>query len=59
MFQFSQLYPVVLVPSIYFIDSSSGVDIEVTGGQISKEKLLESIGSATEKMTVICRKKLT
>ena len=45
--QFSALYPVVLVPSIYFIDSSNGVDVEVTGGQkMTKERLLESIKKA-------------
>ena len=27
--QFSQIYPVVLLPSIYFIDSQSGVNIEI------------------------------
>ena len=45
--QFSALYPVVLVPSVYFIDSSNGVDVEVTGGQkMTKERLLESIKKA-------------
>ena len=41
-----------MIPSIYFIDSTSGVDIEVTGGQITKEKLVESIEKANEKMKV-------
>ena len=45
--QFAALYPVVLVPSIYFIDSSNGVDVEVTGGQkMTKERLLESVRKA-------------
>ena len=45
--QFSALYPVVLVPSIYFIDSSNGVDVEVTGGhKMTKERLIESIKKA-------------
>jgi hypothetical protein len=44
--QFSQFYPVVLVPSIYFIESESGVDIEVTGGSIDKTRLLASIEKA-------------
>ena len=45
--QFSALYPVILVPSVYFIDSSNGVDVEVTGGQkMTKERLLESIKKA-------------
>lgn len=48
--QFSQVYPVVLVPSVYFIDSSSGLDLEVTGGEISNEKLSESINKAVSKM---------
>jgi hypothetical protein len=41
------------VPSIYFIDSSTGVDLEVTGGEVTKEKLLESIEKATTKMQVL------
>ena len=46
--QFSQIYPVILVPSIYFIDSQSGVNIETTGGAVDKEKLIESIDKALE-----------
>jgi len=46
--QFSQIYPVILVPSIYFIDSQSGVNIETTGGTVDKEKLIESIDKALE-----------
>jgi len=37
--QFAAIYPVILIPSIYFIDSSTGVDIEITGGVITKESL--------------------
>ena len=44
--QFSAIYPVILVPSIYFIDSQSGVNIETTGGAVTKEKLLESLNKA-------------
>lgn len=44
--QFAQLYPVILVPSIYFIDSSTGVDIEITGGLVAREKLMASIEKA-------------
>jgi hypothetical protein len=51
--QFSQLYPVVLVPSIYFIDARSGVDIEVTGGPITKEQLVGSIDKAEQQMKVL------
>jgi hypothetical protein len=45
-----------LIPSIYFIDSTSGLDLEVTGGQASKEKILESIQTATEKLKVKLQK---
>jgi len=44
--QFSQIYPVILVPSIYFIDSQSGTNIETTGGSAEKDKLLQSIEKA-------------
>lgn len=37
---------------MYFIDSTTGVDIEVTGGEVTKEKFLESIDKAIEKMQV-------
>ncbi len=48
--QFSQLYPVLILPSIYFIDAATGVDLEVTGGvEITKEKLLESAKKAIAK----------
>merc|ERR1712083_918198 len=46
--QFSQIYPVILIPSIYFIDSQSGVNIETTGGTVDKEKIIESINKALE-----------
>merc|ERR1712203_455006 len=46
--QFSQIYPVILVPSIYFIDSQSGTNIETTGGTLEKEKIIESINKALE-----------
>jgi len=46
--QFSQIYPVILVPSIYFIDSQSGTNIETTGGSAEKDKLLQSIEKALE-----------
>lgn len=47
--QFSQIYPVVLIPSIYFIDSSTGVDLEVTGGQVSREMLEASFVKVAER----------
>jgi len=46
--QFSQLYPVILVPSIYFIDSQSGTNIETTGGTVEKEKIINSVDKAFE-----------
>ena len=46
--QFSQLYPVILVPSIYFIDSQSGTNIETTGGTVEKEKIISSVDKAFE-----------
>ena len=30
--QFSQLYPVVIVPSVYFIDAVTGIDVEILSG---------------------------
>ena len=34
------------MPSIYFIDSQSGTNIETTGGSAEKDKLLQSIEKA-------------
>jgi len=48
--QFSSIYPVILVPSVYFIDSSTGVDLEITGGIITKESLMASISKALQKV---------
>jgi len=48
--QFSSIYPVILVPSVYFIDSSTGVDLEITGGIVTKESLLGSINKALDKV---------
>ena len=44
--QFSALYPVILVPSIYFINSQNGQNIETTGGQADKDKVVTSIDKA-------------
>jgi len=49
--QFAAIYPVIIVPSVYFIDSSSGVDIEITGGVITKESLLGSFSKVSDKMS--------
>ena len=52
--QFNDLYPVILVPSVYFIDSSNGVDVEVTGGlQMTKDRLVQSIKKALAAAKVI------
>jgi len=48
--QFSSIYPVILVPSVYFIDSSTGVDLEITGGIVTKESLMASISKAHDKV---------
>jgi len=48
--QFSSIYPVILVPSVYFIDSSTGVDLEITGGIVTKESLMSSISKAQAKV---------
>jgi len=48
--QFSSIYPVILVPSVYFIDSSTGVDLEITGGIVTKESLMASINKALAKV---------
>jgi len=47
--QFSSIYPVLLVPSVYFIDSGTGVDLEITGGVVTKSMLLSSVQKATER----------
>jgi len=48
--QFSSIYPVILVPSVYFIDSNTGVDLEITGGIVTKETLISSINKALAKV---------
>merc|ERR1712179_57045 len=47
--QFSSIYPVILVPSVYFIDSNTGVDLEITG-IVTKETLISSINKALAKV---------
>jgi len=42
---------VMVVPAVYFIDSTSGVDLEITGGQITVESLLASIQRAYDKLS--------
>merc|ERR1712203_675274 len=50
--QFSQIYPVILVPSIYFIDSQSGTNIETTWGSAEKDKLMQSIEKALKDQSI-------
>ena len=50
--QFSQIYPVILVPAIYFINSENGTNVETTGGDIDKAKILASIDKAFEGKSV-------
>jgi len=49
--QFSAIYPVMVVPSVYFIDSTTGVDLEITGGLVTKDSLLESVARARKRLT--------
>jgi len=44
--QFEQFYPILIVPSIYFIESTSGVNLEVHAGDADQEKLLNSLKKA-------------
>jgi len=46
--QFSQIYPVIIVPSVFFIDSATGVDLEINA-VISKESLTASVNKAISK----------
>jgi len=50
--QFSQIYPVIIVPSVYFIDSATGVDLEIAA-VTSKESLAASVNKAVTKNTAI------
>lgn len=45
--QFSQIYPVVVVPSTFFI-GSNGVPLEVIGGSLDSNQLGEKINKAVE-----------
>ncbi|XP_059079325.1 UBX domain-containing protein 4-like isoform X2 [Tigriopus californicus] len=46
--QFAQIYPVVLVPSIFFINSANGMDLEVTGGVqlLQSQNIAQSLAKA-------------
>lgn len=47
--QFSQIYPVLIVPCIVYIDSATGMDLEVTADLKSKESVLAGLARALEK----------
>ena len=40
------------MPSIYFIDSQSGTNIETTGGSAEKDKLMQSIEKALKDQSI-------
>ncbi len=46
--QFSAVYPVVVVPALYLIDSSDGVAVEVAAGNKTAKQLAESVKKAVE-----------
>lgn len=41
--QFSQIYPLVLVPSLFFISGQTGVPLEVLGGPLTQENLKQKM----------------
>ncbi|XP_068222798.1 UBX domain-containing protein 4-like isoform X2 [Palaemon carinicauda] len=45
--QFSQIYPVVVLPSLYFISGSTGMPLEILGGAVTNEKLKEKLDQLT------------
>jgi len=47
--QFSQIYPVLMVPSIFYINSATGVDIEVTVTTGDEKAVLSGLDRAIEK----------
>ena len=47
--QFSAVYPVVVVPALYFIDASDGVNVEVAAGAAkTQEQLAASVEKALD-----------
>eukprot|EP00088_Acartia_fossae_P037646 TRINITY_DN3884_c0_g1_i3.p1 TRINITY_DN3884_c0_g1~~TRINITY_DN3884_c0_g1_i3.p1 ORF type:complete len:503 (+),score=139.90 TRINITY_DN3884_c0_g1_i3:34-1509(+) len=47
--QFSQIYPVLLVPSIFYINSGTGVDLEVTVTTGDEKSIVAGLDRALEK----------
>lgn len=43
--QFSQIYPLVLVPSLFFISGQTGIPLEVLGGPLNVENLRHKLDS--------------
>lgn len=43
--QFSQIYPLVLVPSLFFISGQTGLPLEVLGGPLTKENIKQKLTS--------------
>ncbi|XP_042878160.1 UBX domain-containing protein 4-like isoform X3 [Penaeus japonicus] len=41
--QFSQIYPLVLVPSLFFISGQTGLPLEVLGGPLTKENIRQKL----------------
>merc|ERR1719427_164114 len=52
--QFSQIYPVFMVPSIFYINSATGVDIEVTVATNEEESVIAGLDRALQKFNEIC-----
>jgi len=46
--QFSQIYPVVIVPCVFFINGDNGVPLEVAGGYLAPEELAQKFSSAVQ-----------
>jgi len=46
--QFSQIYPVMCVPSVFFINGSNGIPLEVCGGSLSPAQLVDKFRHAIQ-----------
>lgn len=46
--QFSQIYPVMCVPSVFFINGSNGIPLEVCGGFLSPAELVDKFRHALQ-----------
>jgi len=52
--QFSQIYPVFMVPSIFYINSATGVDIEVTVTTNDEKSVIAGLERALQKFNEPC-----